>query len=54
MTASELHELFCRYCPDEQIAQVRIDQADYCERETVARLSHLRLRWRQMGLGWRP
>ena len=50
LTLCELHDLFNRYVADEQIAQIRASQADYCERMAVQRLDHLRAMWRKLGV----
>jgi hypothetical protein len=50
LTYCELHDMFNRYVADEQIAAIRVAQADYCERMAVQRLDQNRRRAGRMGI----
>jgi hypothetical protein len=50
LTGVELFDLFNRYVADENIAAIRLQQSDYCERMAVQRLEHLRAMWRKLGV----
>lgn len=58
LTGCELLDLFERYPSDENIANIRIRQADYCERMAVQRLQGNRKRASRMGIiadmEWKP
>jgi hypothetical protein len=58
LTLRDLLDGFDRYAPDENIAGIRVAQADYCERMAVQRLEANRNRGRRMGIiadmDWRP
>jgi hypothetical protein len=58
LTRVELLDLFDRFAADENIAGIRVAQADYCERMVVQRLEANRNRGRHMGIiadmDWRP
>lgn len=48
MTACELHELFCRYIEDEQMAQARVAAADAEEMVSRTRLAILEAMWARL------
>lgn len=52
MTACELLDRFDRFADTENIAEARIHNADYEERETIERLIELERRWKLLH-GWR-